>query len=158
MKLVYMKRPKLRLFRPADLNRILEIEENSFSSEAFSEETFLRLFKRFPDFFFVAELDDEIVGYMTTCNLGHKGHVASIAIAPAFRNKGIGSVLANFTFEKLKAKGAKYVELEVRVTNQEALDFWKRLGFSRFGISRRFYGDGEDALRMKKKLERRTDS
>lgn len=158
MKLIYMKRPKLRLFTPADLNQILEIEEDSFGSEAFSEETFLRLFQRFPDLFFVAEMDDKIVGYMITCKLSHKGHVASIAVASTFRHKGVGSVLANFTFEKLKASGAKYVELEVRVTNREALDFWKHLGFSPFGISRRFYENGEDALRMKKELVERTDS
>jgi len=149
-----MKDPKLRLFTPADLDQILEIERHSFGSEAFSKETFLTLYQKFPNLFIIAEVDEKIVGYIITCGLGHKGHVASIAVAPSFRHKGIGGALADLTFEKLKACGAKYVELEVRITNREALDFWKRLGFSPFGISRRFYEDGEDALRMKKMLER----
>lgn len=152
MKLVCMKGLKLRLFTSADLGSILEIEQCSFGLEAFSKETFLSLSQRFPELFIVAETNERIVGYMITCGFRHKGHVASIAVAPSCKHKRIGTALANFTFEKLKAYGAKYVELEVRITNREGLGFWKRLGFLPSKVVRRFYEDGEGALRMKKML------
>jgi ribosomal-protein-alanine N-acetyltransferase len=150
--LVCMKDLKLRRFTFTDLNSILTIEKQSFGEGAFSKETFSSLAQRFPELFIIAEKNAKIVGYIITCNLQYKGHVASIAVDPSYRHKGIGAALANFTFERLKLSGAKYVELEVRRTNYDGIGFWEHLGFLPLEIIQQFYEDGEDALRMKKVL------
>jgi len=148
-----MERLKIRPFTPSDLDAILEIEQSSFNFDAFSGKTFLNLFSKFSDLFIVAEANSKILGYMITLHVHHRGHIISIAIDPSFRQRGIGSALANFTFEKLQAYGVEIVDLEVRVTNKGGLDFWRHLGFLPLRVVRRFYGDGEDALRMRKKLK-----
>lgn len=147
-----MERLKIRSFTPSDLDAILEIEQSSFSLDAFSRKTFLNLFSKFSDLFIVAETNGKILGYMITLHLHRRGHIISIAIDPSFRQKGIGSALANFTFEKLLLYGAEIVDLEVRVTNKRGIDFWRHLGFLPLRVARRFYVDGEDALRMRKNL------
>ena len=147
-----MKAHKMRLFKPSDIDRILQIEQASFSLDAFSERTFLGMARRFPDLFIVVETDNKIVGYIIACNLGGKGHVVSMGVDPRYRRKSIGSILANFVFEKLKASGIKMVELEVHVTNEEGTGFWKHLGFLPLRVIRDYYGNGKDALKMRKIL------
>ena len=134
------------------MNRILQIEQASFNLEAFSERTFLELARRFPDLFIVAEMDKKIVGYMIACCLRGKGHVVSVGIDPCYRRRSIGSALADFVFEELKARGMKMVELEVHVTNEEGTGFWKHLGFLPLRVIRDYYGNGKDALKMRKIL------
>lgn len=131
----------------------MEIEEHSFKTDAFSKGTFLELYNDFLDLFIVAEKDQHLRGYMITGYFNHGGHIISIAVEPSYRQKGIGKALARFTFEKLENRGVKKVDLDVRLTNERGLKFWKRLGFSPLRIIRRFYEDGEDALRMRKQLQ-----
>lgn len=142
----------MRLFKPSDVDRILQIEHTSFILDVFSEKTFLRLAHKFPELFIVAEMDNEIVGYIIACILRGKGYVASIGVDPRYRRQRIGSILADFVFKKLKARGIKVVELEVRTTNEEGLSFWKHLGFFPLRVVREFYAEGEDALKMRKNL------
>ena len=131
----------------------MNIEECSFKTDAFSEKMFLNLYDRFPDLFIVAEKNRHIRGYMITGYFDHRGHIISIAVEPSYRQKGIGKALAHFTFEELENRGVKKVDLDARVTNERGLKFWKHLGFSPLRIIHRFYGDGEDALRMRKQLQ-----
>ncbi len=144
---------RLRLFRSSDIDRILQIEEASFSLEAYSERTFLEMAHWFPDLFVVAETDMKIVGYMIACSLRGKGYVVSVAVDPCYRRRGVGSTLADHVLAELKARGMKMVELEVRVTNEEGIGFWKHLGFLPLRVIREYYGDGKDALKMRKTLK-----
>jgi len=51
---------------------------------------------------------------------------------------------------QLKARSIKVTELEVRISNKEGMNFWKRLGFFPLRVVPRFYNAGEDALKMRK--------
>jgi len=142
----------IRRFSLKDLNRIMEIESTSFDADAFSEKIFLSLHSKCSNLFIVAEISEIIAGYMVTCIARKKGRVISIAIDPIYRHKGIGSDLANFTFNQLSASCIKTIELEVRITNSEGICFWKSLGFSPLKIISNYYLDGTDALIMRKLL------
>jgi [ribosomal protein S18]-alanine N-acetyltransferase len=142
----------IRKFSLKELSRIMEIENISFASDAFSENTFLHLYRKCSDLFIIAEISKIIAGYMITCNLYRKWRVISIAIDPIYRCKGIGSYLANTTFNQLKAYSAKSLELEVRITNTEGICFWKSLGFLPLKIIPNYYHNGIDALIMRKLL------
>jgi [ribosomal protein S18]-alanine N-acetyltransferase len=142
----------LRKFSLKDLNRIMEIENASFASDVFSKNIFLNLYRKCSNLFIIAEISKIIAGYMITCNLYRKWKVISIAIDPIYRCKGIGSYLANTTFDQLKASSAKSIELEVRITNTEGICFWKSLGFLPLKIIPNYYHNGKDALIMRKLL------
>jgi ribosomal protein S18 acetylase RimI-like enzyme len=131
----------------------MEIECNSFATDTFSENTFLSFYRKCYDLFIVAEVSRIIIGYMVTCNYWKKERVISIAVDPAYRCKGIGSALVNFTFNQLRASCIKTLELEVRITNSEGICFWKNLGFFAFKIVPNYYLDGTSALIMRKLLE-----
>jgi [ribosomal protein S18]-alanine N-acetyltransferase len=142
----------IRKFSLKELSRIMEIENVSFASDAFSENTFLNLYHKCSDLFIIAEISRIIAGYIITCNLYRKWRVVSIAIDPIYRYKGIGSSLVNTTINQLKTSSNKSLELEVRITNSEGICFWKSLGFLPIKIIPNYYHDGIDALLMRKLL------
>jgi len=82
------------------------------------------------------------------------GHVISIAVLQEYRRRGIGSALMS---EALKIFEEKYdvdsVYLEVRVSNQPAINMYEKFGFVKARIIRSYYRDGEDAYVMVKRLK-----
>ena len=124
---------------------------------------FLDLYRRFPLTFLVAEEDGEVVGYIMCRietglpNLGFfglikKGHVVSIAVMPEHRGKGIGYTLMKEAMKNMEKYDAKECFLEVRITNQPAINLYKKLGFQVVKTIRHYYMDGEDAYLMARKL------
>ena len=124
---------------------------------------FLDLYRRFPLTFLVAEEDGEVVGYIMCRietglpNLGFfglikKGHVVSIAVMPEHRGKGIGYTLMKEAMKNMEKYNAKECFLEVRVSNQPAINLYKKLGFQVVKTIRHYYMDGEDAYLMARKL------
>jgi ribosomal-protein-alanine N-acetyltransferase len=111
------------------------------------------LHRTFPELFIVAETDTQIGGYMITGYFNRKGHIISIAVDPSCRERGVGSALVQFTLGALREHGVKQVDLDVRVTNKVGVAFWKHFGFSPLRTVHRYYEDGEDALRMRKRLQ-----
>ena len=82
------------------------------------------------------------------------GHVISIAVLQEYRRRGIGSALMS---EALNIFEEKYdvdsVYLEVRVSNQPAINMYEKFGFVKARIIRGYYRDGEDAYVMVKRLK-----
>jgi [ribosomal protein S18]-alanine N-acetyltransferase len=75
--------------------------------------------------------------------------VMNVAVAPAFRRRGIASTLLERLFEVTASDPRRGYTLEVRVTNAEAIRLYERLGFESRGIRRGYYTDNrEDALIM----------
>ena len=142
----------IRKFSLKGLSRIMEIEVASFDSDAFSEVTFLDLYRKCSNLFIIAEISKIIAGYMVTCSVYRKWKVISIAIDPIYRHKGIGSGLVNTTFNQLKTSSIKSLDLEVKVTNSVGICFWKSLGFLPLKIIPNYYHNGIDALGMRKLL------
>ena len=143
---------KIRRVVPSDLNPILQIERDTFKSDAFSKRTFVRFFKENNNLFVVAIMDRKIIGYMITNRLPDRGYIASIAVDSTYRRKGVGRALTNFTFKELIKDKLKAVELDVKVTNKEGIHFWKNLGFFSIMLIPCFYSDGKDAIKMRKTL------
>lgn len=112
----------------------------------------------YPKAFIVAEVDGKIVGYvMTRIEKGFsafgfkwvtKAHIISLAVLPQYRKQGIGSALMRKALEGAKEYGATESYLEVRVTNVEAINLYKRLSYEVKGVNADYYSDGEDAYVM----------
>lgn len=81
-----------------------------------------------------------------------KGHVVSVAVLPEHRRKGIGEALVTQAMAGMRKYNAKQCFLEVRVTNQEAVSLYKKLGFEVTRTIHGYYADGEDAFVMTVKL------
>lgn len=135
----------IRPFSLEDLNRILQIEHQSFPKSPYDWATFLHLHTLYPKTFLVyveaspKKKREEVLGYII---FSKEGHIISIAIDPQYRRKGIGKKLLE---EALKSPHIKRVWAEVRRSNYGAQMFYLRMGFQIVGEIPNYYGN-EDAL------------
>jgi len=92
---------------------------------------------------------DELVGYLIISRYVDAWHVMNIAVAPAYRRKGIARALMERLFEVTERDARRGYTLEVRVSNDAAISLYEALGFRARGIRRGYYTDNrEDALIM----------
>jgi ribosomal-protein-alanine N-acetyltransferase len=139
----------IRKFRPSDLQRVYEIEAQSFK-DPYHPIFLINLYELYGDTFLVAEEDSQVVGYVIARKVDAKGHIIAIAVDPRHRCRGIGKALMLAVEEELRKKGVVELWLEVRVSNTRAVKFYKRLGYVEKGILKGYYSDGEDAMLLKK--------
>ena len=145
---------ELRPFSLADLDRVMEIEESSFEDDAYPQSQFEELYKEHPDGFVVAEVLKDVVGYAIAYVSGNKAKFDSLAVDSHFRCLGIGGKLTEHFIERFKGKGVKICSLEVRPTNEAAINFYKGLGFGVDETLKGYYDDGGNAYLMKMNILR----
>ena len=95
-----------------------------------------------------ATLDAKLAGYTVCSRYDTVWHVMNIAVDPDLRRRGIGSALLAELYARAGDASAQFT-LEVRRSNQAAIELYQRDGFRIAGLRRRYYQDnGEDALIM----------
>lgn len=99
--------------------------------------------------YLVARVGPTVVGYAGLLMIADDGHVATVAVDPAWQNQGIASRLLAELVRGAIGLGANQLTLEVRVSNLAAQSVYRRFGFAPAGARKAYYGDnGEDALVM----------
>ncbi|MHA2026835.1 MAG: ribosomal protein S18-alanine N-acetyltransferase [Candidatus Thorarchaeota archaeon] len=152
----------LRKFNPDDIKDVVSINQRSLP-ENYPDQFFLGLHHHAPNAFFVAEYENEVVGYIM-CRIERgisgfgrlpvkKGHIVSVAVIRTLREKGIGKALISAAMEGMSGYGADEFFLEVRKTNEAAVAVYEKLGYSVRRVLRGYYRDGEDAYLMVKQVE-----
>jgi [ribosomal protein S18]-alanine N-acetyltransferase len=92
---------------------------------------------------------DGLVGYLIISRYVDAWHVMNIAVAPDYRRRGIARALMERLFEVTARDARRGYTLEVRVSNEAAIQLYEALGFRARGIRRGYYTDNrEDALIM----------
>lgn len=144
----------IRLATPDDLDALLEIETESFTTDRLSRASYRRLLRR--DSAVVLVYEDEeharIAGGAVV--LFRRGLAAarlySIAVTRAYRGRGIGTQLVEAALQATLDRGYLALRLEVREDNAEAIQLYERLGFQPAGRVERYYEDGCAALRFER--------
>jgi ribosomal-protein-alanine N-acetyltransferase len=146
----------IRPIKPTDFDPIMQIEFEAFS-DPFPLHVFHLIAEKAPDLFLVAVEKGELLGYIVaeiTEQSGFRiGHLLSIAVRRDKRRLGVGHELLASLNRVLIEKGCKEIFLDVRVSNDSAKTFYRKMGFKKFGRTRKYYDDGEDALVMRLPLE-----
>jgi ribosomal protein S18 acetylase RimI-like enzyme len=73
--------------------------------------------------------------------------IATVAVLPEFRHRGIGAALLQAFEGQIKVNR---IRLSVRLSNDEAIRLYERAGYLKVGQWSRYYQDGESALVMEK--------
>ncbi len=90
-----------------------------------------------------------IIGFAGLWLMVDEAHVTTIAMHPDFRRLGLGELLLVSLIDISYEIGAKWVTLEVRVSNYTAQNLYRKYGFREEGLRHRYYSDNnEDALIM----------
>jgi len=136
-----------------DIDSVMEVEENSFTlpwpRQAFVNELRNNKFAHY----LAARVDGRVIAYGGMWFILDEAHITNIAVHPDFREKGIGTSLLKRMIGYGISKGIEKFTLEVRASNQKAINLYRKEGFTECGVRKRYYSDtNEDALIMWLKL------
>ncbi len=134
---------EIRKCRREDIPSVIKIESISFKYPYPSAIFYNYLNQNF----YVAVEDKKVVGYAMADNSRHL--IVSIAVHPDYRRQGIGTKLMKTILKNMNG----HAILQVRVSNKEAIKFYKKLGFVEKDLLKHYYIDGEDAILMFKNLD-----
>jgi len=131
-----------------DIDAIAALEADSFTNPWPREQLVWELTNS--DVTRVFVLRDErslIVAFCLCCVIFDELHINTLAVAPDFRRKGMGTRLMWHVLAETRREGARKATLEVRASNQAALALYERLGFRITATRRGYYTNpDEDAL------------
>lgn len=88
------------------------------------------------------------MGYICPMLVLDEGHILDVAVHSNYRGKGIGRMLVERVLHDCSERGAEFVSLEVRQSNESAIGLYRQLGFLETGRRKAYYENGEDALLM----------
>ena len=142
----------IREMKPEDLDDIMEIEYSSFSSP-WSRESFISELNNQMALYICLECDKKVVAYVGLWKIYDEGHITNVAVLPSYRGLGLSKLLLSSLFEACKENGIERLTLEVRESNQIAINLYESLGFLSSGKRPKYYSNPiEDAIIMWKEL------
>ena len=125
------------------IEQIFNLEKDIFKNSAFSKESTENLVKADNSFIYAYLIDEKVCGYLMVLDSIDVYEILAIATVEEYRNKGIAQEL----LEKIKTKD---IFLEVRESNEKAINFYKKNNFKQISIRKGYYSDPtEDAVIMK---------
>ncbi len=96
-----------------------------------SKESVARFLERNPGLSFVAREEGQIVGAVLGGHDGRRGYIDQLAVKKSHRLQGIGKNLVARCIYNLIQTGIRRWHLFVLEDNNNALAFWKKLGWSK---------------------------
>ena len=142
---------RLRPMRLADLDAVLELEEQLFAPDTWTRAMYRdELSRTDTRSYLVAEDGDRVVGYAGLIAYDDEAHVATIGVAEDRQGEGIGATLLDALLAEADRR-SPVVLLEVRADNEVAQGLYRRRGFTEVGRRPRYYQpSGTDAVVMKR--------
>ena len=83
-----------------------------------------------PDLFMVGVLGGQIVATTMAGYEGHRGWLNYVAVAPEHQRLGLGRAIVTEAERLLREAGCPKINLQVRTTNDRAIEFYRRLGYA----------------------------
>lgn len=137
----------------ADLPAVLEIDRLSFALPWPERSYRFELSENPAAHLMVAEMGREnhraVVGYVGFWLIVDEAHISTIAVDPGWRGQGVGELMLGDMLAAARKLGAEMATLEVRASNEAAVNLYRKFGFKVVGRRPAYYRDNEeDALLM----------
>jgi ribosomal protein S18 acetylase RimI-like enzyme len=94
------------------------------------------------DLFLVGLMGGEVVATAMVGYEGHRGWINYLAVHPDHQRSGLGRVMIDEAESRLRALGCPKINVQVRGTNKDVIDFYRAIGFTE-----------DDVLSLGKRLE-----
>lgn len=136
-----------------DVPALLFLEKSCFGTEGFSDAQLRQMITARYGLALGIWEEEVLVGAALLEVLVPESELHSLAVLPAQRRRGLGSVLVKSAITEARKLGANEMFLEVRSSNQAAIALYEREGFTALSVRRGYYSHPrEDALVMRKRL------
>lgn len=144
---------KVRGFIREDLPAVLEIQAKCPQAGAWEEEDYLLLADNPGGMILIVEQESatpsKALGFAAIQQVLDEAELRNMAVDPAHQRRGLGRALVEEATRRLFTEGVKQIFLEVRASNQPALELYLSLGFGILSRRKQYYQNpDEDALVM----------
>ena len=123
----------IRSMMPDDLSAILIVDEAAFVPVWQNSLISLEVAFRQAGIATVAEIDGHIVGYQISTPTHMGGHLARLAVLPAFQGQGLGNALLLDLLTQFERRGALVVSVNTQKDNLASISLYKKNGFKYSG-------------------------
>jgi ribosomal-protein-alanine N-acetyltransferase len=119
-----------RTMTQQDLPRVYQIDQSAF--ELIWRNSLSQLGMAFQEAFSatVLELDGSVQGYQISTHNPQGGHLARLAVNPAYQTRGLGTALVSDLLDRFQDRGILEVTVNTQSENQSSLELYKKFGFS----------------------------
>ncbi len=127
----------LRTMTPEDLDAVMAIEQAVYShpwSRGNFRDSLNPLFDAH-----CLWLDGELLGYFLAMHGVEEMHLLNITVAPSRQGQGWGHMMLDALSLLSRSQGAQWLWLEVRQSNERALQVYERYGFRQVSIRKDYY-------------------
>lgn len=141
---------KINYMQLSDIDDICIVESDAYGKHHWSRDSFVNELSNNLAKYYVARNErGELLGYLGAWLILDEAHITTLAVSSRFRRNKVAQSLL-FTFiEDCYKNMIKYITLEVRVSNEPAIQLYTKFGFNSFGTRKKYYQDNnEDALIM----------
>jgi len=110
---------------------LISLWNNSFPNNPRHDEPNLMIDSKLKidNLIFIALDNEQVIGSCMAGYDGHRGYLYSVAVSKEIRKGGLGKKLVSYALEELKNLGCVKVNLHIRPSNTEVVEFYKSLGF-----------------------------
>lgn len=127
--------------------QLANLEKECFGRDAWSISALRGEFGNDYSHFFVKRIDGVIVGYACIRIMYEESQICNICVSPEYRRQGFASELLRVVREFSAEQGCERCELEVNVSNEPAVELYKKCGYNVEGIRKNFYRRSRYATR-----------
>jgi len=103
----------------------------------------------------VLRLGGDLIGFSVVMSVLDEAHLLNIGIAQRYQGQGYGARMLRHAMEHARIHGATKLFLEVRPSNDKAVELYRHFGFRQIGLRKGYYPavEGrEDGLIFDKEL------
>jgi ribosomal-protein-alanine N-acetyltransferase len=138
--------------RVQDVDAVLALEQSVFP-HPWSRNNFCDSLASGYDAWVLRDDAGALAGYYLLMDAVDEAHLLDVAVAPARQGTGLGRYLLGKVAARARGMGVLSVLLEVRPSNERALEVYRRYGYVEIGRRRAYYpavqGQREDAIVMR---------
>ena len=147
-----MAQISIRRMAESDLDMVSKIEEEVFS-DPWSPNAFKTDLHNEMAFPMVAVLENKIVGYTNIYIVAGEVQIGNFAVSLGFRKRGVGKKLMDEILARARENKCHTLFLEVRESNEPAMELYKSFGFAISGKRKNYYSSPkENAIIMVREL------
>lgn len=140
----------------SDVAQLVQLEESVFNYDQLSRRNFQWMIRNAHSVFLVQEYRKRIIGYgLVLVNAGTSlARLYSVCTHRDFQGKGLASkLIAELERKAADDENCAYLRLEVKENNKGAIALYRKLGYTRFTVKKKYYDDGKAAWCFEKRIK-----
>lgn len=127
------------------LQELLFLDNLIFKETAYGQSGLLSELIENNRLYLIAYKNNKPVGFVGASVVLDTADIMKIGVIPEFRNQGVARTLLSNILELLKKQGVLNIMLEVRESNFQAKQLYKKLHFQKISTRSLYYSNGENA-------------